>query len=112
MASPLLTFAAERAGRRIPYLRRLPIARLIVLGELVLLAKAHIELLTPAERRRLVLLLREARGRPSRLSPTRRAELEELIAKAQPRALLGEAARRLAPAPAGKRRGRAGAGRA
>jgi hypothetical protein len=106
MASPLLRYTAARAGRRIPYLRRLPIARLIVLGELVLLAKAHIELLSPAERRRLVVLLREARGRPSRLSPARRAELEQLIDKAQPRVLLGEAARRISPLPLGSRAGR------
>jgi hypothetical protein len=108
MSSPLLKYAAERASRRIPYLRRLPVARLIVLGEVVLLAKAHFELLTPAERRRLVLLLREARGRPSRLAPARRAELEWLIDKAQPRALLREAARRISPVPLGRRDERTG----
>jgi hypothetical protein len=103
MRSPLLNFAAERAAKRIPYLRRLPVARLLALGEVVLLAKAHAELLTPAERRRLVLLLREARGRPGRLNPAQRNELEALIAKAQPRLFVGEAAQRLSPVPLPKR---------
>ncbi|SRR5579875_447282 len=103
MRAPLVNFAAERAAKRIPYLRRLPVARLLALGEVLLLAKAHAELLTPAERRRLLRLLRQAGARPGRLSPAQRAELEKLIDKAQPRLFVGEAAQRLSPVPLPKR---------
>jgi DNA-binding MarR family transcriptional regulator len=65
----------------------------------VLLAKAHLDRLEPQERRRLVVLLREGRGRRARLAPRQRAELEELIAKAAPREFFGEAAQKLSPVP-------------
>jgi hypothetical protein len=99
MPSPLATAAAARIARRIPYLKRLPILRLLVLGELILLAKDHYEKLSPRERRRLVKLLREGNGRPSNLSSRQRDELAALVAKAEPRDFADAAVQRLSPVP-------------
>jgi hypothetical protein len=99
MPNPLVTQTAAQVARRVPYLRRLPILRLLILGELILLARDHYERLSPRERRRLVRLLREGNGRPSNLSERQRDELSALIAKAEPRAFVGLAAERLSPVP-------------
>lgn len=77
--------------------------RLLVLGEVALLARDHIERLTPGERRRLVALMREARGRPRTLGERERDELEALIAKAEPKLFASEAVQRLSPLPLPKR---------
>lgn len=103
MAATFGTKLAARVARRVPYLRRLPILRLLALGEVVLLARDHLEKLTPHERRRLIVLLREGRGRPSNLGPRQRDELAALIAKAEPRAFAGAAAERLSPIPLPRR---------
>lgn len=81
----------------VPGLRRLPVAKLFVLGELVLLAREHIGRLEPAERRRFFDLMRRARGRRRNLSPGERDELASLIAKANPRLFVGVAADKLSP---------------
>jgi hypothetical protein len=99
MANPLLTHAAAGVARRVPYLRKLPILRLLLLGELVLLAKEHYDKLTPRERRRLVALLRQGNLRPSNLSSRQREELATIVAKAEPRVFVGAAAQRLSPVP-------------
>jgi hypothetical protein len=88
-----------QASKRIPGLKRLPVLKLLALGEILLLARDHYERLTPAERRRLALLLRRGRGRPSNLSRRDRNELSELIAKVEPRAFAGAAADKLSPVP-------------
>lgn len=90
---------AARVSRRLPGLRRLPMLRLLMLADVVLLARDHIERLTPAERRRLVVLVREARGRRQNLSARERDELERLIAKAEPKAFASEAVEKLSPVP-------------
>lgn len=59
--------------------------------------------LTPAERQRLIGLVRSARGRPSRLSAADRDELAELVAKLEPRLLAGQAVDRISPVPLPKR---------
>jgi hypothetical protein len=59
--------------------------------------------LTPAERHRLIALVRIARGRPSRLSAADREELADLVAKLEPRLLAGEAVDRISPVPLPKR---------
>jgi hypothetical protein len=84
-------------------LKRLPVLKLLALGEIVLLAHDHFVLLSPEERRRMVELVRRGRGRPSRLSGRDRDELSELIAKVGPREFVGEAADRLSPVPLPKR---------
>lgn len=106
MPSPPTHQLAARVARRLPYLRRLPVLRLLVLGEVVMLAREHFEKLTPRERRRLVVLLRNGRGRPANLSDRDRAELAELIAKADPRGFAGAAAGLVSPVPLPRRRDR------
>jgi hypothetical protein len=78
-------------------LRGFPVARLIALGELVLLARAHVTRLTPQERRRVLELVRDGRGRPSRLSRRERMELAGLVAKAEPRLFARNAVKKLSP---------------
>jgi hypothetical protein len=101
--SSLFTQTVGRAAERLPGLRRLPVVRLLLLGEVVMLARAHIERLTPKERRRLMVLLREAKGRPSTLSSRKHDELHELIAKAEPKLFAAAAAEKLAPLPLPRR---------
>jgi hypothetical protein len=91
--------AAAMAAARVPGLRRLPVMRLLALGEIVVLAREHFERLTPAERRRLVLLLRRGRLRPSNLNKRDREQLASLIAKIEPRVFAGAAADKLSPVP-------------
>jgi hypothetical protein len=98
MARPVVTLLG-RTAQHVPGLRRLPILKLVMLGEIAVLARAHISKLEPAEWRRLGELIRIARGRPSNLSARQRRELESLIAKAEPRLFAGEAVDRLAPVP-------------
>ena len=88
MPSLVTSLAAARAAQR------LPLARLVLLAELVMLAKAHFERLSPAERRRLVLLVREARGAPGSLPERKRHELAGLVAKIEPKVFAREAASR------------------
>jgi hypothetical protein len=88
-----------RTAARLPGLRRIPVLKLLAVAEIAMLARDHFERLTPAERRRLVTLIREGRGRPSNLSKRERQELQALIAKVEPRAFAGEAADKLSPVP-------------
>jgi hypothetical protein len=97
MPSPLMNVAVARAAQRLPGLRRMPLARLVVLGELALLAKIHFERLTPAERRRLVLLLKNAKGWPQNLSEREQRELKKLVAKVEPKVFANEAVERFSP---------------
>jgi hypothetical protein len=89
--------------RRIPGLKRLPVLKLLAIGEIALLARTHASKLTPEERRRLFSLVREGRGRPSRLDAAQRDELQGLVAKAEPRLFAGEAADKLSPVPLPRR---------
>lgn len=88
-----------RVAERVPGLRRVPVMRLLLLGEVVLLLRAHIERLTPAERRRLVVLMRDTRGRPNNLSEAERRELERLVLKAEPKLFATSAVQKLSPFP-------------
>ena len=93
-----MTHRAIAAGAtRVPGLRRLPVFRLLALGEIALLARTHLLMLEPAERSRLVELIRRGRGRSARLSAHERDELGDLLAKAQPRLFVGLAADKLSP---------------
>ena len=86
-----------------PGLRRLPVFKLISIAEIGLLARDHVLRLTPQERRRLLELIRDARGRPSHLTGAERNELAELVARLEPRRLAGEAADRISPVPLPRR---------
>jgi hypothetical protein len=97
--NPAVYALAGQASKRVKLLRNVPVVKLLALAEIVLLARDHIERLTPSERRRVVILLRTGRGRPSRLSHRERDELARLVAKAEPRGFVGEAANTLSPVP-------------
>jgi hypothetical protein len=88
---------------RVPGLKRLPVLKLLAVGEIVLLARTHANKLTATERQRLVELVRKGRGRPSKLSATEREELSKLVAKAEPRLFVGQVADQLSPVPLPRR---------
>ena len=93
-----LAYKAIAGGtKRVPGLRRLPMLKLLALGEIALLARSHLQRLEPGERRRLIELLRAGRGRSRNLSPDERDELQRLVAKTEPRLFAGMAADKLSP---------------
>ena len=96
-------FLIKRVVGRLPILRRLPIFRLLAIAEIALLARDHLGRLEPAERRRLVELVREGRGRGRNLPDAEREELAKLVAKVEPRRFAGLAADKLSPVPLPKR---------
>lgn len=103
MPNRLLTLTLVKASGRVPGLRRIPVVKLLSAAELALLARDHVARLDPSERRRLVVLVRAGRGRRTRLTGAERDELEGLLAKLQPRLLMGEAVNRLSPVPLPRR---------
>lgn len=103
MSPGLITHSLGKASERVPGLRRLPLVKLLAAAEIALLARDHLLRLTPAERRRLVVLVRIGRGRRSRLTERQRDELERLLAKLEARALMGDAVGALSPVPLPKR---------
>jgi hypothetical protein len=98
-----MTVAVARAAERLPGFKRLPLARVVILAEVAMLAKTHFERLTPSERRRLVVLVKQTRGRPSSLSDRQRHELEKLIAKVEPKAFASNAVDKFSPIPTKRR---------
>jgi hypothetical protein len=95
--------AVARAAERLPGLRRVPVMKLVAFAEVAQLARQHYERLEPRERRRVVVLLKKARGRGSNLSRREREELMALVAKVEPRAFAGHAADMLSPVPLPRR---------
>jgi hypothetical protein len=96
-------FLIKRVVSRLPILRTLPIFRLLAIAEIALLARDHLGRLEPAERRRLVELVREGRGRGRNLPDAEREELAKLVAKVDPRRFGLLAADKLSPVPLPKR---------
>jgi hypothetical protein len=92
-----------RAATRVPGLKRLPVMKLLAIGEIALLVRAHASLLEADERRRLVALVRKGRGRARNLTPDEREELAGLVAKAEPRRFAGLVADKLSPVPLPRR---------
>jgi hypothetical protein len=80
-----------------------PVARLLLIAEVAILAYRHLAKLDSAERRRLLTLLIRTRGRPRLLTAAERAEFLYLAARLEPRLLLGTAVRRVSPVPLPKR---------
>ena len=95
--------AVASASKRVPGLRAIPLARLLVAAEVVLLARDHVAQLEPDERHRIMELLVKAHGRRRNLSDSEREELAALVAKAEPRLFVGHAAERFSPFPLPKR---------
>lgn len=83
-------------------MRKLPMFRLMMLAQLGLLAREHLGVLSPAERRRLLELGR----RPHRLSHAERRELKRIAAKLEPRAFAENAMRTVSPVGGGRRKRR------
>jgi hypothetical protein len=92
-----------KASERVPGLRHIPVVKLLAAAELALLARDHLGRLSSPERRRLLVLVRVGRGRRSRLTDDERDELMGLLARLQPRLLVGEAIDRLSPVPLPRR---------
>jgi hypothetical protein len=99
----LLRTAIVHGAGRIPGLKRLPILKLVAIGEIALVARDHAAKLDAGERRRLVALVRKGRGRRARLSEDERSELEALVAKAEPRLFAGTVVDKLSPMPLPRR---------
>jgi hypothetical protein len=98
-----VTKSLGAAAGHVPGVRRLPVLKLLAVAEIGLLARDHLRRLSPAERRRLLELVRIGRGRPSNLTRSERDELAALVAKLEARRLAGEAADRLSPVPLPRR---------
>jgi hypothetical protein len=71
----------------------------VTIVQLALLARRHLNALTPAERRRLAELARH----PHRLSHDERQELVDLALKLEPRAFAGAVADWMSPVPLPRR---------
>ena len=99
MPSGFVNRAIGRAAGKVPGLRALPVFRLLSAAEVAMLARDHVAKLSPQERRRLVELVREGRGRSDRLGEEQAAELAALVAKLEPRRLMGDAVSSLSPVP-------------
>ena len=103
MPSKRVNHSIVKVAERVPGVRRIPAVMLISAAEVAMLARDHYQRLSPAERRRLVHLVRTGRGRTNRLTSRERAELEGLLAKLEPRRLFGDAAGKLSPVPIPRR---------
>jgi hypothetical protein len=79
--------------------RRIPVLRLVAAAELAIVARRHVQRLTPKERRRLLELI----GRPHRLTASERRDLKRLVDKLAPRVFAGTVAEKLSPVPLPKR---------
>lgn len=83
--------------------RGVPLLALLAALDAARLAQRHLTKLSPAERRRLLALAAKARGGAGAFSGPERAELGALLAKLEPRTLVGAVADRLSPVPLPKR---------
>jgi hypothetical protein len=72
-------------------------ARILIVAEIALTIKRHLDLLEPAERRDLQRLVRQSKGRPSNLSSRERERLGAIVAKLEPGLLARQAAESAAP---------------
>ena len=88
-----------RGAGHVPGLKRLPVFKLLAIAEIALLAFNHANRLEPAERRRLIELIKVGRGRTRNLTEKERDELAHLVAKTEPRLFAGLAADKLSPVP-------------
>jgi hypothetical protein len=78
-------------------LRQIPVLRLLAAAEILVLARDHLMMLDPQERRRVAELIRRGRGRRRNLTQAEREELGRLIAKAHPRLFAGLVVEKLSP---------------
>ncbi len=88
---------AGRAAERVPGLRMLPVVRLIMAAEVLVLGKHHFDRITPEERGQVIRLVAKAKGRPKNLSEQEQLELTKIVEKLEPRLFLAEATDRISP---------------
>jgi hypothetical protein len=92
---------------RSPWVKRMsrgaPVARLLLVAELVILAQRHLGKIDRVQRRRLFTLLVRSRGWPRSLTAAERVEFLYLVGRLEPRLLLGTVVRRLSPVPVPRR---------
>lgn len=93
----------ERSVRMVPVVKKIPVAKLLLVGEIALMARSHFERLEPAERRRFLALMGRAHGRTRNLSSRDREEFAALTAKLAPRLFAGLVADRFSPVPLPRR---------
>lgn len=79
--------------------RALPIMKVLAIAELALLARRHVQLLGPDDRRRFASLVKRGRS----LDEAEKAELRALTARVEPRAFAGSVVDQLSPVPLPKR---------
>ena len=92
-----------RTAAHIPGLRRIPVFKLLVVAEIAMLARQHVNRLDAHERHRLLELVQTSRGRSGNLTSREREELAALVAKMEPRLFAGLVADKLSPVPLPKR---------
>jgi len=97
----VMIFPGAKTARRAA--KTIPLARLIVVGEVALMTGRHLQKLDGRERRRLASLVLGSARHPKALSDRERDELHDLIVKIEPRLLLGTAVRRFSPVPLPRR---------
>ena len=73
------------------------IGRAIAIGQIALVAKRHLEHLTPAERTELRGLIAKSKGRPGNLTQTERSRIMALVKKLEPAAFARNAASTAVP---------------
>jgi hypothetical protein len=93
----LYTQLVGKAAQRIPGLRMLPVVRLIMAGEVLVLGKHHFDQISAEERGRIIGLVAKAKGRPKNLSLEEQVELNAIVQKLEPRLFMAEAADRMSP---------------
>ena len=86
-----LRSAAARGGRWVVWLR------ILVLANVALAIKRHLDLLDAEEKRELADLVRRSKGRPSNLTKRERERLRGLVDKLEPADLAREAAESVIP---------------
>jgi hypothetical protein len=77
------------------WISRIPIFRLLLIAELVLVVREHYLMLEPSDR----LRLRQLVARGPRLTPAERRELRGILGKLEPALLAGAAVKKLSPVP-------------
>jgi hypothetical protein len=85
------------------FAKAIPVARLIVIGEVALTVGRHLQKLDASERRQLVSLVLDSARYRGGLSDSERDELHGLIVKLEPRLLMGTAVKRFSPVPLPRR---------
>jgi hypothetical protein len=72
-------------------------ARVLILAEIALAVKRHLDRLDDPERRDLQRIVRKSKGRPSNLSGRERERLAEIVSKLEPSVLAREVSSAASP---------------